>query len=783
MHSFRTRSFNLGQILVPAALVTLLVAGCTVGVRTPPPAAPVAKAPDYPALAHLGYDGSQEALQRVDAALKAAGKDGASLTPIVTGLLSVATDPAASAAGRQAACQRLGQALAATGVTQDNVQAFAPLLLHRASVNDGCLALEPLAGAPVDAAFAAALSKADPDARLALIQAIGNRRVPIGVPALVPYLSSGEPLSEAAASSLGQIGTAEALAALEQSPGRDAPALAQARLACVTRLGGPDLPRRLRDLLEDDRVGSPVREAAWKALLDAEPSAATQRIIFALTSGDATRRATALHAVGLRSDPALVEALAQALPGLGPEAQAAVLRALGSKGSAAAVDAAVSLCRSSDASVREAALTCLGNLPGTPSTATLLATIACGDDAADAKTAKHSLSTLSGPGVDDTVIAGVADPSAPRRAVFLEALGSRYMAKAAPLVLKARADPDPRARSAALESAGILCTPADQAELIRWCVGASDTTEVSRALKALASVTLRNPDVAGREKPIIDAIDHGSRADRLRLAHVLPRLGDDQALACAARLSLDADASVGSEGVALMVNWTGSAALDALVAAAEKGASPEVRQAALKAAIRTIERRRTVPHAEPSDRVGRLLATDTDTETKRRLLLLLSRGDSKDALAIARGAAHDQALAADAADAESAILANQSWPPRITSNYAPAQLQYMVDGDMNTIWHSSVTPGMSITLDFGRVRPLRRIVMDASQWTGASPEHYEVYVTDDPARLGNAAAKGEGQDGKTTVDLPAGTRGRYLVIKDTGPKDNVEWAIYELQVD
>jgi hypothetical protein len=56
-------------------------------------------------------------------------------------------------------------------------------------------------------------------------------------------------------------------------------------------------------------------------------------------------------------------------------------------------------------------------------------------------------------------------------------------------------------------------------------------------------------------------------------------------------------------------------------------------------------------------------------------------------------------------------------------------------------------------------------------------------VTNDPAALGAVVAQGAGQRNKTVIDLPAGTSGRYVIIKNTAARADSSWTISDLYID
>jgi HEAT repeat protein len=752
-------------------------------VKTPVPAA--MDAASYSALASLGYAGSQKALERLDREIAAAGRDPARLSVVVSNLAGVLRQPGVTLAARQAISQRLGQLLVSGVDDGAALAALAPMLSDPELVNVARLALEPVKGATVDALFMRALEGAGGSLRLALVQSVGNRRIEAAVPALGPLLAGADrPTADAAARALGGIGTAEALAALEEAPNPEAPAVVDARLACIAREPGAPGVEALRSIFGDARVSGAQRAAAWKGLLEREPSAAAQRLVVVLQGDDRAFKQVALEAIAALGPKGVARELCENLVTFDAPTQASVIDALARGGDAEAVPAVLASTRSADASVRAAAIAALGVLPGDGDTVMALAQIASRRAGADARLAYRSLAGLSGPGVDSAVIAGATGSDPDLRAVFLEAIGLRDMAEADPLLLRARDDSDAGARVAALRSLSSIAPVSDEGAILAWAVAAVDAREAAGAERALVSVSLRNPDAAARARPVIEAIESGTEHTRLLLLPALPRLGDGACAACAARMALGSTGPVALAATSALSNWPNGAALPQLVLVAERTGDAGLRAAAMAGAIGAIERGRTTPSAEPSDLVGRLIGAAQDPATRKHLVLLLSRGSGDSALSLAKRLEKDPALGGDAGDAVLAIRANRNWPPRLKASADSEELGNMVDGDPKTAWGAPSAAVRWIQVDFGRSRPVRRITLDQEGRLGDFPEHYEVYVTDDPDEPGRARAAGAGETGKTVIELPPGIRGRYVVIRDLSKStEGPWWSVSELQVD
>lgn len=755
-----------------SAAALLLSAACSSRTTTPPP------------LAALDSAGNQQALVALDHEIAAAGTDAAALAPIATRLVQTLRDPAATAAARQAISERLPVFPAGVLTAGENAALFGAMLTDDRQVNLARLALDRVPGEAVDALYLRALAAANGAARLALVQSIGNRRIASAVPALAQQLDSSDALTAAAAvKALGQIGTVNALAALRTAPNTGAAEVIAARLAAAERLGGPTASRELETIAA--MLGAPahLRAAATRSLLFATPQAAADRFVAVLEGNDAVLKPVVIEAIGAHPSPQLVPALAARLAAWDAPTQAAVIAVLGRKAEAAAVPAVAVATRHGDAEVRAAAITALGELPGSPATAALLAEIAAGDNADEAKLAQQSLARLTGPAVAETVLTGAAQGEFRLREVYIDQLASRYMVEALPLLLKTRADPDARIRAAALGALADIAPASEQRAILDWTLAASAPGEQSRALRALAEVTLRNPDVANRSLPIIEAIEQAPTAVAVRLAPVLPRIGGDPSVAATARLALRNEPALAAAAVTSLGRWNNRASLVPLVEVAEKAPLDQTRGAAGQNALRFLTRMREIPHPELVALVARLLETTRDQPTRARLAYLLTRCSEPEALALAERLATDPALAADAGDAVLAIKANRAGPPTLSATLAEEALENVLDNKPRTQWVVPAALGQSLTLDFHSTRPVRQLVLDGGGAKWGSPDMVEVFVTDDVKNPGPARVTAPGQLGKTVIDLPTGVRGRYLVIRHATEKSDEPWMIAELVVE
>ena len=763
-----------------ASLAALLLASAC----TTPSTTPLESAAATSALPTLAYDGSKDALAALDREIAAAGNNPAALTALARRLTAMLRDASTTFAARQAIAQRLGVFPATALAANANADLFTAMLVDEKQVDLARLALEPVAGSAIDALFIDALAKATAaPTRLALIQSLGNRRVAAAVAPLAPALRDRDPkIAATAAKALGQLGTADALATLRGTTSQSA-AVIEATLAAAARVGGADAARTYQTIGDNTAVPAHLRAAAVRSLLDLEPAAAPKRIVAALAGSDATLKAAVVEAIASHPSPELVPTLTANLAAWDAPTQSAVIAALARKGDARAVRAIADATTHADATVRRDAIAALGFLAGNADVVRLLAGLAAGSDATDAKLARTSLARLTGPGVADTVLAGARQGDPALRVVFIEQIASRYMIDAIPALFALRNDPDAAVRSAALGSLAEIAPASDQAAVLDWTIAATQAGEQARALRALAEVTVRNPDPTQRALPITATLAQADDALALRLLPVLPRIGGATSAEAAAALANRDNPALATAAVTTLSRWPDHTGLIPLIGVAENARADTTRAAAVQNAIRFLERYRELPPAELVATVARLLEVSRDDAARQRLVFLLGRGNDDTALALANKLAAEPALAAEAADATLAIIANQAGPATAQSTANSGNAKNIFDGRTSRGWATSADPGRSIEVDFKLSRPIRQVILDQSSNPDNSPEHVEVFVTDDLKNPGEARASADGTPNRTVIDLPANTRGRYLIIRNTKERLDGWWSISELYYD
>ncbi|HVU25448.1 MAG TPA: discoidin domain-containing protein [Opitutus sp.] len=785
------------RLVVPLAfLALLLAASCS----TPPAsqtetqntkpktsatsAARPAAAANADALATLNYAASQQPVADLDRDIAAAGNDPAKLAPIAHRLFALLQSRGTTFAARQAICQRLAEFPAAMLTTDEARATFASMLADDTEINLARLALEPVRSDSIDALFLDALGHASPVTQLALVQSVGNRHLAAAVPLIAPLVRDADArLAAAAVRALAQIATPAALDALRTAPDPAAPDVVEASLAIARALPAANAVSIYNATIATRGAPAHLRAAAFLGLLDAEPDQAPARFVAALNGSDRALKPVVIEAIAAHPAPELTRVLASELSRFDAPTQAAVIAALGRRGDPAANRAIVAAVESADAGVRAAAFDALSRLPGSGETAAALANAVAHGNSDDIKLARQALARLDGPGVSAAVVAGAASGSPALRIVYLQAIGDRYMTESVPVLLKTRGDSDAAIRIAALAALADIAPPPAESAVLDWALAATDPAEQSRALRSVVSVALRNPDLEARAAPLVAALAHADSAAAQRLIPALPHLGGTSAVNCAARLATGDDAALSAAAITALSRWPDAAGLNPLIAAAGDAPKPAVRASALEAATRFLERDRALKSPDLTNDLSRLLAAAPAGPVRLRLVHLLDRCSDDAALKLAEQQQGDPAVAAAASDAVLAIRSNLAGPPVVSVSSGSWSQRNLLDGNVATSWNVAATPGQWFQLDFHSPRAFRRIVLDETGSEDDFPVGYAVFVTDDPDHPGEPRVTGAGQPARTTIELPAGTRGRYLIVRHVGERDGTAWTVSEVLID
>ncbi len=300
-----------------------------------------------------------------------------------------------------------------------------------------------------DAALLRLLEKSSGQIRTEVIGALGRRGTTGAVPALAKI---NEP---AAWTALAAIGSAEAVAALQQAQATDNPVLAWARLNGAMRLIQKDPSARvLATAVFKNLLQSPARIGAIESLIRLDDPEAFAAVQAGLKNGD-----LAVAPLAARfANPKNLEALSESLPGWKPEVQKAVVLALGANRNPAVIPLLQKALTLSPDEVRLVAIEALGRSGDVSAVALLLPFLA---NEKNAPAAARSLQQIPGDEASAKLREAFASSSGAVQIQLFGVLAARQDRSVLPAVFAATSSPDDKTRAAAFQALSLLATPAE----------------------------------------------------------------------------------------------------------------------------------------------------------------------------------------------------------------------------------------------------------------------------------------------------------------------------------
>ncbi len=621
--------------------------------------------------------------------------------------------------------------------------------------------------------------------RVGLIHALGHRREARAAAALSRLLSDADPaVAEAAARALGWIGTPRAADALLRARGAEgvaAPARviddALLRAAQALAASGDGSQREtalaiFTDLADPEE--SPVtRAGALGGLVEVE---GVSVLIAALEDEDALVRQAAAALLRDTEGADATMTLVDALPGLPASQRALVIKALADRGDPAAKAAVEIQVEDADGAVRLAALEALAVL-GDAETVSILARKAAGADAKEAQAARRALGRLAGPGVDETIAAGLQDPRPEIRAALVAALAERLAADQADAVLGLTRDPEPAVRIAAFGSIERIGSGAHAEAVAQALVDEADEGARDAAASALVELARKTEAPAACVLAAFDQTADNTAA-RAALLGVLGELSDDAGLDVVRQAAAAEDATIREAGIRALAAWSNPAPAPDLFRVAKEGRDA-LRIVALRAYFRLLAMPDDRPAAETVEMYDLGLQLTDQADLKKMAIAGLADVPHPDAEAVIARYADDPELEADVA---AALEKARSRAFAVRASHNTEQAGLAVDGEMGTRWTTGVgqTPGQWFVVDLGWERTVHGIVLDATGSDGDYPRGYRVHVGNSLEDLGEPAAEGEGSGARIELTFDPPQRGRFIRIEQTGSIDSLWWSIHEL---
>jgi HEAT repeat protein len=590
------------------------------------------------------YDYGQELtpLVAIEALIDQSSNDPPQRKQITAQLAAILQEPKTSQAAKQFICRQLERI-----GTDEQVPILAKMLDDPQASEFARRALQQIPGDAASAALREALARAQGDARIGLINSLGERRDPKAADALAKLIADPDAkIARAAVRALGKLGTPEALAALgkamEGAKPELAEAIAHARLRCAdTLVAAGDAAAADAAYLAiylrapGQKQPSLFRIAALSGLVSnlprvSNPREVTSLVIESLGDPNPQLRGVAAALAKRFTGKEFTAAILALLEKADQNGQVAVLDILAERGDGTARAAVTRLAESQDEAVKVAAIRALGQL-GDRSSIELLARLAATSGGAVQQAAREGMARLRQANLGAEMMAALAaaiDKRETGQAVeLIEALAARGSREAVPMLDALAGKGSPIVRLAALKALGVLADAKHYPLLIEHVLAAKTEADEKAAEQAVLKLAGRVDSAADRMRPVLGALEKASSKKVPALLRLLGRDRGPEALSLVRKWANDPADVARDAAIRCLAEWPTDEVADDLLKLAQEAQNPTHRVLALRGYLRMA---RTAKRLE--------LALPLVKATEEKLAWLAASGDVADPAALSLAA-------------------------------------------------------------------------------------------------------------------------------------------------
>jgi len=550
-----------------------------------------------------------------------------------------------------AACQQLR----ICGTTE-SIAALAAVLGDERVGHAARYALEGMPYPEASAALREAIGKTSGAVKAGLIDSAGRRRDIAATPLLVPLLSDKDAtIATATASALGWIGDNGAAAGLIAACDNRNPevrrAVLDALLHCAeTRLsdGNAAEAATIYRRVMETQPPSAIRLAAWRGLALSDGDRRTELVVGALTGDDKPLRLVAIKLVRETKDDEMLKACLRQWKSLGADAQVLVVNILADRGDRASLSDVAEACKSSEQSVRIAALKAVGVLGG-PADVAILAERAAKTSGEEQAAARDSLRVLRGKDVHAEMIARTGAVNSAVRVELMQALADRRATEATPVLLQFAGSDDASVRTASYRALRELAGAADAEALVTLLAKAAGGEE-KQLESTILGVARRTNASAQTSKAVMAKLDSVRDAQlRATMIAILGQLGDASALPTLRRALSDADMEIRYAAITGLGRWPTAEPLpDLLRVAGDKG-SENCQVRAVGAYIDLVGSLASTPPEEKVRCYKTVMDLAPNASAKKRVFGALANVKTLESMQLAASHVQDQQVKEEAA--------------------------------------------------------------------------------------------------------------------------------------
>jgi len=464
----------------------------------------------------------------------------------------------ATLAGKQFICKQLS----IIG-TEDAVPILSPMLINKETSDIARYALERIPGRRVDKALRDALSKTKGEAKVGIINTLGQRKDERSVRTLSKLVyDSNKTIAGAAAAALGKIANPKACEilaeAIDKTKGSVKSIVLDSYLLCADQLCASDNKTEALEIYKKlfaSDYSMPIRSAALRGIITASGDKGSDIILKTLKTENEKIKTTAISMIRELPQSQKIDKIVAELPNLSVTNKIQLLAALADRGDASAHGHVVNATKDENVEVRIAAMKALVKL-GDETDIDLLIKIAADGDFAEKETARETLGRLNGAKIDETIIANIDNNEPEIQVELIQSVGSRNISNAVDVLLKTATSEHRKVRLESIKSLEMIGSPKDLDSLVDLLLNVQSDVERRRAEKAVVAVAHKIEKQDEQATVVLKKLpSQKDIKDRCSLLRVLGNIGDPNGLPVLQESLKDKNEDIQKAAIQALTDW------------------------------------------------------------------------------------------------------------------------------------------------------------------------------------------------------------------------------------
>jgi HEAT repeat protein len=512
--------------------------------------------------------------------------------------------------------------------SDESVPVLEEMLSEPGTENMALFALERIPTEDASEVLMDALSDAEGDLKVGIINALGNRQVKDAVEEISSLIwDSDSELAYAAITASGKIGgdeAAEVLAKVISDPSTKLKAeVIQAYLKCAAAYeenAENKKALKIYQSLEKSEFDHQVRHAALRGIIRTSGQKATDVIVEFFDNESPTNYSIVIPLVQEIPHSEDASPIADNLSKMQPADQIKLLGALAGRKEPVVVKAMVKLTKSINDQVRIAALEAL-SLSGDVKTVLLFVDVAAGSKGLDRTVARTGLDQLNAPGTDKLIVKTIPVSNDSRKVELIRCTSSRKISSASSLLIGELQSSNAEVRIASIKALKDIGSPDQLNTLLGYHMKTTNNREIKELENAIVAISKRIPDTQSQAGFLLSNMDN-LKDNKIKASYLemMGRIGDLKSLPVLESALKGKNDELKTSAIRGLSNWPDSVPTNELLNIAKSSPNQTHRALALRGYLNLLDHDNKIESKDKTEMYIEAMTLAKDAPEKRLVL-------------------------------------------------------------------------------------------------------------------------------------------------------------------